>query len=43
MAVRLLTGMTQAPRLRAAWGAHLSRLTLLVREGPARVRLERLR
>ncbi|MEV6831993.1 heparinase II/III family protein [Amycolatopsis sp. NPDC051102] len=31
------------PLLRAAWGEHLSRLTLLVREGPARVRLERVR
>lgn len=31
------------PLLRASWGAHLSRLTLLVREGPARVRLEQVR
>jgi hypothetical protein len=30
------------PLLRAAWGAHLSRLTLVVRRGPARVRLERV-
>ncbi|MER6800130.1 heparinase II/III family protein, partial [Amycolatopsis mediterranei] len=31
------------PLLRASWGEHLSRLTLLVREGPARVRLEQVR
>lgn len=31
------------PLLRASWGAHLSRLTLLVHEGPARVRLEQVR
>ncbi|WP_410616942.1 heparinase [Amycolatopsis sp. lyj-109] len=31
------------PLLRASWGRHLSRLTLLVREGPARVRLEQVR
>ncbi|MEV7094947.1 heparinase II/III family protein [Amycolatopsis sp. NPDC051045] len=31
------------PVLRAAWGEHLTRLTLLVREGPARVRLEQVR
>lgn len=31
------------PLLRASWGGHLTRLTLLVREGPARVRLEQVR
>ncbi|MGW5740168.1 heparinase [Amycolatopsis sp. NPDC003861] len=31
------------PLLRASWGAYLTRLTLLVREGPARVRLEQVR
>ncbi len=31
------------PLLRASWGDHLSRLTLLVREGPARIRLEQVR
>ncbi len=31
------------PLLRAAWGDHLDRLTLLVHEGPARVRLEQAR
>ncbi|GHG43125.1 MULTISPECIES: heparinase II/III family protein [Amycolatopsis] len=31
------------PLLRASWGPHLGRLTLLVREGPARVRLEQVR
>ncbi|MFF1610445.1 heparinase [Amycolatopsis sp. NPDC058278] len=31
------------PLLRASWGTHLGRLTLLVREGPARVRLEQVR
>jgi hypothetical protein len=31
------------PLLRAAWGTHLGRLTLLVREGPARVRVEQVR
>ncbi len=31
------------PLLRASWGTHLNRLTLLVREGPARVRLEQVR
>ncbi|MEU4252497.1 heparinase II/III family protein [Amycolatopsis sp. NPDC026612] len=31
------------PLLRASWGEHLSRLTLLVGEGPARVRLEQVR
>ncbi|MEV4053622.1 heparinase II/III family protein [Amycolatopsis sp. NPDC049688] len=31
------------PLLRASWGGYLSRLTLLVREGPARVRLEQVR
>ncbi len=31
------------PLLRASWGDHLSRLTLLVRDGPARVRLEQVR
>ncbi|MGW3966121.1 heparinase [Amycolatopsis sp. NPDC005003] len=31
------------PLLRASWGDHLTRLTLLVREGPARVRLEQVR
>ncbi|MGW4061547.1 heparinase [Amycolatopsis sp. NPDC004747] len=31
------------PLLRASWGEHLTRLTLLVREGPARVRLEQVR
>ncbi|WP_410592406.1 heparinase [Amycolatopsis sp. lyj-23] len=31
------------PLLRSSWGAHLSRLTLVVSEGPARVRLEQVR
>ncbi|HET6704388.1 heparinase II/III family protein [Amycolatopsis sp.] len=31
------------PLLRACWGEHLGRLTLVVHDGPARVRLERVR
>jgi hypothetical protein len=31
------------PLLRASWGGHLSRLTLVVHDGPARVRLEQVR
>ncbi|WP_410573909.1 heparinase [Amycolatopsis sp. cmx-4-61] len=31
------------PLLRASWGTHLSRLTLVVSAGPARVRLEQVR